>query len=105
MAHAGTGLATHNRHDAREEVSFMEEHTREQIQIRQVTQVRSAWTEEERGTPGTFTFQLILDNGAEEYVLRPTAEDARVLLLLWQNSANVTFDLKRKVLIFGETSL
>jgi hypothetical protein len=40
---------------------------------RQVTDVQASWTENERGTPGAFTVQLILDNGAEEYVLHPTA--------------------------------
>ena len=38
------------------------------------------WNEEERGAPGKFSFQLILDNGAEEFVIPPASEDADVLM-------------------------
>ena len=77
-----------------------EERTEQLIQVRRVTQLHAAWTEAERGAPGAFTFQLVLDDGADEYVLRPTAEDADVLLALWARSGGATFDLARKVLIF-----
>ena len=50
-----------------------EERTEQLIQVRRVTQLHAAWTEAERGAPGAFTFQLVLDDGADEYVLRPTA--------------------------------
>ncbi len=83
----------------------MEQRAVEQIVIRQVTQVQASWTEAERGAPGAFTIQLILDNGADEYVLRPTAEDADVLLKLIERSDKAVFDLERKVLIFGSISL
>lgn len=76
-----------------------------QIKVRQVTHVQASWTEEERGGPGAFTLQLILDQGAEEYVLRPTAEDAQVILDLLAQSGNVVFDLDRKVLIFGNLAI
>ena len=78
-----------------------EERTEEQIQVRQVTHVQASWTEQERGQAGAFTFQLILDNGVEEYVLRPTAQDAEVLLELLRDADSATFDLARKVLIFN----
>ena len=77
-----------------------EQRTEQLIQVRRVTQLHAGWTEAERGAPGAFTFQLILDDGADEYVLRPTAEDADVLLALWARSSGATFDLGRKVLIF-----
>ncbi len=83
--------------DEREE---REQRTEQLIQVRRVTQLHAGWTEAERGAPGAFTFQLILDNGADEYVLRPTADDADVLLALWARSAGATFDLARKVLVF-----
>ena len=76
-----------------------------QIQVRQVTHVQASWTEQERGEPGAFTLQLILDNGAAEYVLRPTAEDADVLVKLFARSANATFDLDRQVLMFGNLTV
>ena len=82
-----------------------EQRTEAQIQVRQVTHVQASWTEEERRAPGAFTFQLILDQGADEYVLRPTAEDAEVLLQLLERSDSATFDLERKVLIFGNVEI
>ena len=78
-----------------------EEHTEQLIRVRRVTQLHAAWTEAARGAPGAFTLQLVLDDGADEYVLRPTAEDADVLLALWARSEGAVFDLGRKVLIFG----
>ncbi|HYT91716.1 MAG TPA: hypothetical protein VEL76_23585, partial [Gemmataceae bacterium] len=58
-----------------------------------------------RGAAGAFTLQLILDNGAAEYVLRPTAEDADMLIKLFAHSANATFDVERKVLMFGNIAV
>jgi hypothetical protein len=57
-----------------------------------------------RGAPGKFSFQLILDNGAEEYVLRPTSEDADVLVDLFEQTDTIYFDMERGVLIFGDVS-
>ena len=82
-----------------------EQRTEETIQVRQVTNVQASWTEQERGADGAFTFQLILDHGADEYVLRPTADDADVLLTLLDRSSNAHFDLERKVLMFDSLSL
>ncbi len=76
-----------------------EQNTEQQIKVRQVTDVQASWTENERGEPGAFTIQLILDNGAEEYVLQPTAQDAKVMLKMFQNTGTVYFDLGNKVLI------
>ena len=81
-----------------------EERTEGLIRVRRVTQLHAAWTEAERGAPGAFTLQLVLDDGADEYVLRPTADDADVLLALWARSGGATFDLARKVLIFDRPS-
>jgi hypothetical protein len=81
-----------------------EERTEQLIQVRRVTHLYAAWTEAERGAPGAFTLQLILDNGADEYVLRPTADDADVLLALWARSESATFDLDRKVLMFSSVA-
>jgi hypothetical protein len=76
-----------------------EQQTRQAIKVRQVTDYQASWTEEERGAPGAFTFQLILDDGAEEYVIRPTAEDAKVIRKLLDRSEALVFDLERRVLI------
>ena len=79
--------------------------TERQIQVRQVTHVQASWTEEERGAPGAFTLQLILDNGAAEYVLRPTAEDADLLVKLFARSSSAMFDAERKVVMFGNLAV
>ncbi len=79
--------------------------TERQILVREVTQVQASWTETERGGPGAFTLQLILDHGADEYVLRPTVDDADVLLQLMRRSDKAVFDLERKVLVFGSIAL
>lgn len=79
--------------------------TQKQIKIRQVTQYQMSWTEQERGEPGAFTIQLILDNGVDEYVLSPSASDADLLLKLLQRSAHATFDAERKVVMFNNISV
>ncbi|MDQ3889425.1 MAG: hypothetical protein M3312_02615 [Actinomycetota bacterium] len=81
------------------------ERTEQQIQVRQVTHVQASWTEQERGAPGAFTLQLILDNGVDEYVVRPTADDADVLLQLFSRSGSAMFDLERKVVVFNNLSI
>jgi hypothetical protein len=82
-----------------------EQNTEHRIRVRQVTDVQASWTESERGAPGAFTVQLILDNGAEEYVLQPTAEDTKVALELFKRAKVVYFDLDRKVLIPNDIPL
>jgi hypothetical protein len=76
-----------------------------QIVVRQVTHVQASWAELDRGAPGVFTLQLILDHGADEYVLRPSATDADVLVQLLARSKTAAFDLERKVLMFGNLSI
>ncbi len=75
--------------------------TEQSIVVRQVTQIQASWTERERGADGAFTIQLILDNGADEYVLQPSADDTDVLLHLLNRSEQAFFDIERKVLMFG----
>ncbi len=82
-----------------------EERTEQAILVRQVTDVHSNWNEEERGEPGKFSVQLILDDGAEEYVLRPTAQDTKVIVKLLESSKSQYFDLERRVLIANDISL
>ena len=82
-----------------------ERNVEQQITVRQVTNVHANWSEQERGEPGKFSFQLILDNGAEEYAIRPPAEDSDVLMDLFKKSRTIYFDMGRQVLIFGNISL
>jgi hypothetical protein len=82
-----------------------EQNTEQTITVRQVTDVHANWSEQERGGEGKFSFQLILDNGAEEYAIRPDAEDADVLVELFKLTDKLYFDLERQVLIFGNVPL
>jgi hypothetical protein len=88
-----------------ERTEDLERRTEEKIVVREVTHLQASWAEQERGGPGVFTFQLILDQGADEYVLLPSADDAEVLLRLFQSSAGAMFDRGRKVLMFRDISL
>ncbi len=82
-----------------------EQNTEQTIRVRQVTDVQISWTEHGRGDHGSFTVQLILDNGAEEYVLQPTAEDTKVQIELFERAKVVFFDLDRKILLPNDIPL
>ncbi len=82
-----------------------EQELERQFKVRQVTHIQASWAEQERGEEGRFTLQLILDNGVDEYVIRPTAEDADVLLKLLERSGSASFDLGRKVLMFNNIAI
>ena len=76
-----------------------EQRTRSAIKVRQVTDYQASWTEEKRGGYGSFTVQLILDDGAEEYVVQPNVKDRKGVEDGWNRAGSVFFDLERKVLI------
>lgn len=69
--------------------------------VRQVTSIQASWTEQGRGKSGKFTLQLILDRGVDEYILSVDEDDIDALLKLFKQSKHTTFDLERKVLMFG----
>ncbi|WP_336489186.1 hypothetical protein [Methylobacterium nigriterrae] len=75
------------------------------FQVRQVTNIQASWQERQRGEEGLFTLQLILDNGVEEYIMEPDAEDLEPLLKLFKISRHTTFDLERKVLMFSSLGI
>jgi hypothetical protein len=79
-----------------------EQRTQEAIKVRQVSEVHANFNEQERGEPGKFSLQFVLDNGADEYVLRPTAEDARTLMLMIDEAESMYFDTERRVLILRD---
>ena len=85
--------------------SEREQRTESEITVREVTDYQATWSERERGAPGAFTIQLILDHGVDEYVIRPTATDAEVLIELFDGAGKVYFDIDRKVLMFGNKAL
>ena len=82
-----------------------EEGLQRRYMVRQVTNIQASWTEQERGEEGKFTLQLILDNGVEEYILDLDSDDVEPLLKLFAKSGHTTFDLERKVLMFGNLTV
>ncbi|MBA2794629.1 MAG: hypothetical protein H0U32_11660 [Thermoleophilaceae bacterium] len=74
--------------------------TGQQIQVRKVTHWQPTYVYKQ-GEDGTYTFQLILDNGAAEYVMTLGEDDADNLFDWLSSSSEVYFDMERKVLMFG----
>lgn len=79
-----------------------EQNTEQAIKVRQVTDVHSNWSSQGPLENGKFSYQLILDNGAQEVLLMPTADDAKVLRDLIHDSEAIYWDLEKEVLIFGK---
>ena len=78
--------------------------TQDDVKVREVTHYQWSWTGSEPGAPGTFTLQLILDQGARESMMRLTVDDADVLKDLLRTETRVYFDIERQVLMFGVNS-
>ena len=79
-----------------------EQNTEQTIRVRQVTDVHSNWSYQGDLQNGKFSYQLILDNGAQEALIMPTAGDARVLRNLIHDADAVYWDTEKEVLIFGK---
>lgn len=74
----------------------------ERIQVRKVTDLHANWSNQGELKPGKFSLQLILDNGAEETVVLPTAPDTKVLVKLFQAGDTVYYDTGRGAITFNE---
>lgn len=77
--------------------------TDDSIKVRQLNHFQFSWVAGEAGAPGTWTVQLVLDQGAWEEVLTVDAEDAGVLQSLLHKAEDVHYDIERRVLMFGTT--
>ena len=75
--------------------------TDDAIKVRQLSHYQFTWVAGEPQTNGTFTLQLVLDEGAWEEVVAVTAEDAEVLQGLLKRSDSVYYDIPRRTLMFG----
>ena len=51
---------------------------------------------------GTFSYQLILDNGVQEALIMPTADAAKVLRDLIHDADALYWDQDKQVIIFGK---
>ena len=79
--------------------------TDDSIQVRQLSHYQFSWVAGEPGEPGTYTLQLVLDEGAWEEVLTLDADDADNLQDLLENTDVVHYDIERRVLMFGVTKV
>ena len=79
--------------------------TDDSIRVRHVSHYQFSWVAQEPGQPGVFTLQLVLDQGAWEEVVTVSAEDAEVLQGLLRKQKDVSYDVGRRVLMFGTASV
>ena len=79
--------------------------TDDSIQVRQLSHYQFTWVAGEPGQDGTWTLQLVLDQGAWEEVLTVEADDAEVLRHLLERQETVTYDISRRTLMFGTTKV
>jgi hypothetical protein len=70
--------------------------------VRQVTDVHSNWSNQGALETGKFSYQLILDDGAEEVLIMPTAEDGKLLRDLIHDADTLYWDTQNEVLVFGK---
>lgn len=77
--------------------------TDDSLKVRQVSHYQFSWVAGDAGGPGTWTLQLVLDQGAWEEVLTVSADDADNLQDLLSSAATVFYDVSRKTLMFGTT--
>ena len=75
--------------------------TDDSIQVRQLSHYQFSWIAGEAGQTGTYTLQLVLDEGAWEEVLTLSADDADNLQDLLVQQGTVHYDVRRRVLLFG----
>ncbi len=66
--------------------------------IRRVINFHADFDKAEPGLHGAFYFQFILDDGADEHVMRPTPDDGRLLNLI-RAADTLYFDTKRRRLM------
>jgi hypothetical protein len=77
--------------------------TDDSIKVRQVSHYQFSWIAGDAAGPGTWTLQLVLDEGAWEEVLTIDADDADNLQDLLSSADTVFYDVSRKTLMFGTT--
>jgi hypothetical protein len=77
--------------------------TDDSIKVRQLSHYQFSWVAGEPGHGGTYTLQLVLDQGAWEEVLTLSADDADNLQDMLSVSKDVHYDVGRRTLMFGTT--
>jgi hypothetical protein len=73
--------------------------------VRELSHYQFSWVAGEPGENGTWTLQLILDQGAWEEVLTLNDDDADVLQELLSKTSTAFYDVPRRTLMFGVTKV
>jgi hypothetical protein len=71
------------------------------ILVRKITDVHANWSAHGENEPGVFSYQLILDDGAVEYVVLPSPQAAKVFLKLIKTADAAYIDTERGAVSFG----
>ncbi|MEJ7724210.1 MAG: hypothetical protein WKF64_07890 [Ilumatobacteraceae bacterium] len=79
--------------------------TEDSIKVRQLSHYQFSWVAGDAGKDGTYTLQLVLDNGAWEEVLTLSPDDADNLQDLLSASTTAHYDIERRTLMFGTTPI
>lgn len=79
--------------------------TDDSIKVRHLSHYQFSWVAGEAGEPGTWTLQLVLDEGAWEEVLTLDADDADNLQDMLTASSTAYYDVERRTLMFGTTPI
>ena len=82
-------------------ISVQQPVTDDSIKVRQLSHYQFSWVAGEPGQNGTYTLQLVLDQGAWEEVLTLTSDDADALQDMLVNQGTVMYDVSRRTLMFG----
>ncbi len=67
-----------------------------------MTDVHANWSKQGELEDGKFSYQLILDDGAEEALIMPSAEATETLRDLIKDAETIYWDKQNEVLIFGK---
>ena len=79
--------------------------TDDSLQVRQLSHYQFSWVAGEARQSGTYTLQLVLDQGAWEEVLTVSPDDAVALQDLLVKTSTVYYDVRRRTLMFGVTKV
>jgi hypothetical protein len=79
--------------------------TDDSVRVRQVNHYQFTWVAGDPGQGGTWTLQLVLDQGAWEEVLTVDPDDADNLQDMLSAAKVVHYDVRRRTLMFGTTAV
>ena len=88
--------------DPTSRLALSERHTEQTIKVRQITDVHANWGSQGALENGKSSYQLILDDGAQEALIMPTVDDAKVPRDLIHDADALYWDTEKEVVVFGK---